>query len=461
MSAHLPDAPASSPLAYNEYPYGKGYSLYVLALLSVLYLFDFMDRMIVSSLFSDLNRDMGVTAAQFGALTGAVHIAIATLAFPVSLLIDRWSRKKTVAMMVIIWAFACLLCAFTGQFWQLLALRFIVGAGEAGYGPGSSTILQNFFPPNKQNSAIGIMQSFGPVGVVCGMIVGGFIAQRWGWRHAFGILVVPGTIAAILVLFLKEPARIAVTRVNQATGEEEAVPLSRIVKKIFQTPTLIYIYLGMAMMLIFSSCVGVWVPSFFRYTEGLGQQAAGVKGGGVMLATAVGAMLGGFIGDRLGAKKSGLPLVFSAVCMVFACAFFVFGFMFAPQTLRYYFMLAGGLFLNAPVGIAFTSIMHTSHQGIRATALGCLIVVQNIFGMAVGATVSGIAAQYSGEIFKTTEAYAALLLQSAEAANNAALAYGIQRAILMMSFSTLIAAVLFFLASRHFAEDCKGAECFD
>ena len=118
------------------YLLSKGYSYYVFALLFLLYMFDYIDRLVVVSLFPFLKRDWGLTDTQCGLLVSAVSWAILVFSFPVSLLIDRWSRKKCIGVMAVLWSLATAACAFAKNFPQLFLSRTAIGIGEAGYAPG-------------------------------------------------------------------------------------------------------------------------------------------------------------------------------------------------------------------------------------------------------------------------------------------------------------------------------------
>lgn len=128
MSIHIPVETTSAQTAEENYPYGKKYSYYVLMLLFVLMAFDIMDRQVITSLFGSLKAEWGLSDKQIGLLMGSVNISIAVLAFPSAFIIDRWSRKNMVGIMAMFWGFATLGCAFTGNYAQLLFLRFLVGA---------------------------------------------------------------------------------------------------------------------------------------------------------------------------------------------------------------------------------------------------------------------------------------------------------------------------------------------
>ena len=88
----------------------KGYRRYVFTLLFLLYFFDYVDRLVVTSLFPFIKADWGISDAQCGMLVSAVYWSIVVFTFPVSILVDRWSRKKTIALMGIMWSLATALC---------------------------------------------------------------------------------------------------------------------------------------------------------------------------------------------------------------------------------------------------------------------------------------------------------------------------------------------------------------
>ena len=91
--------------------------------------------MIVTSLFPYIQKEWGLTDTQAGLLVSVVYWSIVVFVFPVSILVDRWSRKKTIAIMALLWSLATALCAFTKSFPQLLMARSGIGIGEAGYAP--------------------------------------------------------------------------------------------------------------------------------------------------------------------------------------------------------------------------------------------------------------------------------------------------------------------------------------
>ena len=202
------------------YLFSKNYSNYVFMLLFLLYMFDYIDRMVVTSMFTSIERDWGITHTQSGLLVSAVYWAIVLLTFPISILVDRWSRTKTIGVMAIMWSLATALCALTGNFVQLFMARMLIGVGEAGYAPGGSAMISGLYPVDRRARMMGLWNASIPLGSAIGVLLGGIIATKLGWKHAFGIVAVPGMIVAILFLFVKDYKTVdAVIRNFEIIGE--------------------------------------------------------------------------------------------------------------------------------------------------------------------------------------------------------------------------------------------------
>lgn len=123
---------------------------FIFTLLFLLYMFDYMDRLVIVSLFPFLKLEWGITDTQCGLLVSAVYWSILIFTLPVSILIDRWSRIKTIGLMAVLWSAATLACAFTKNFGQLFMARTAIGLGEAGYAPGGTAMISALFPKEKE-----------------------------------------------------------------------------------------------------------------------------------------------------------------------------------------------------------------------------------------------------------------------------------------------------------------------
>ena len=161
---------------------------FAFVLLFLLYMFDYIDRMVIVSLFPFLKAEWQLSDTQCGLLVSAVYWSILLFSFPVSILIDRWSRTKTIGLMSVLWSLATLMCVFTKNFKQLFMARIAIGVGEAGYAPGGTALISALYPPEKRARMLGIWNASIPLGSAVGIAAGGIIAEHFGWRNAFGIV---------------------------------------------------------------------------------------------------------------------------------------------------------------------------------------------------------------------------------------------------------------------------------
>ena len=197
------------------YLFSKKYTNYLFVLLFLLYMFDYADRMVINSMFSFIQEEWHITYTQCGWFISVIYLSIGLLTFPVSILIDRWSRTKTIGIMAIFWSIATALCAITGNYVQLIMARIFIGFGEAGYAPGGSALISGLYPIEKRSKMMGLWNASIPLGSAIGVSMGGIIAQSLGWKHAFGLVAIPGLIVAILFLFVKDYKTIDLSFVNK------------------------------------------------------------------------------------------------------------------------------------------------------------------------------------------------------------------------------------------------------
>jgi MFS family permease len=233
----------------GEFLVPKFHAYYVFVLLFLLYLFDQADRYVITSLFPNFKTEWGITDMQCGLLVSAVYWSLLIFVFPTSLLIDRWSRKHAIGVMAIVWSLASAASAFTRNFTQLFVTRTAIGIGEAGYAPGGAAMISGLFPEKKRSLFLGIWMASVPLGAAAGVMLGGIIATQFGWRHAFGVLAVPGLILGLMFFFVKDYKTVQLTKTEQEVGKEPArvkMKTRDIIKEFSNKPSLMLTYLAFA-----------------------------------------------------------------------------------------------------------------------------------------------------------------------------------------------------------------------
>ncbi len=393
-------------------------------LLFLLYMFDYIDRMVVVSLFPFLKADWGLTDAQCGLLVSSVYWSILVFALPVSVLIDRWSRKKCIGWMSLLWCAATLACAFVRGFPQLLAARTAIGIGEAGYAPGGTAMIAALFPGHRRARMLGIWNASIPLGSAIGIALGGFIAQHWGWRHAFGVVAVPGLLVALAFFFVRDYETVALT--GSAGGDtREPLGWREAAAGLARNKTLMLTNLGFAASVFVTTALLTWLPTYFHRLQGLPMDQAGTKAASVMLLAIVGAPLGGYLADRWFLRRKTARLLFPALSSLATGLILLAAFTLAPGAFQYLVLLACGVTAVAFVPAAVAVTQEVVHPGLRAVALSLNVITQHLLGSALAPTVVGALSD----------------------------AWGIEAALLGLPLFSLAAALLFLTASRFYEQD--------
>ncbi|MFT4714402.1 MAG: MFS family permease, partial [Candidatus Azotimanducaceae bacterium] len=173
---------------------------YVLAVLFVVIMLNFLDRQVISIVAEPIKQEMGLSDKQIGLMTGlSFALFYTTLAIPVALLADRWHRSRIIAIAIGIWSVMTMLCGAASNFVQLFLARVGVGIGESASGPASHSLIADYFPPERRASALGVYGAAVPLGAFIALAGGGWIVENFSWRVAFFIAGVPGIIVALVV----------------------------------------------------------------------------------------------------------------------------------------------------------------------------------------------------------------------------------------------------------------------
>jgi MFS family permease len=183
--------------------------LLVLAMLLLVYTFNFLDRQILGMLAAPIKAELHLTDTQLGALGGiAFALLYSTLAIPLALVADRTSRSWVITISLAIWSLFTALCGLATGFWQLFACRLGVGVGEAGGVAPSYAMIADSFPPRQRGRALAIYSLGIPIGMAAGALLGGVLASAVDWRRAFLAVGIAGLILAPIFRWLvTEPAR--------------------------------------------------------------------------------------------------------------------------------------------------------------------------------------------------------------------------------------------------------------
>jgi len=202
------DAPVPEPKAAQP-PAKGGYRYYVLAVLILVYMLNFLDRQIIGILAAPLKAHFAMSDTQFGLLGGIAFASVySTLAIPLAWLADRFSRVWIMTGALAVWSGFTALCGVAGSFTQLFLFRMGVGVGEAGGVAPAYSLIADYFPPHQRARALAAFAFGIPLGTAAGTLIGGLVAVAYGWQTAFIAVGLLGLIVApVLLLTVRNPRR--------------------------------------------------------------------------------------------------------------------------------------------------------------------------------------------------------------------------------------------------------------
>ncbi len=403
---------------------GKKQSWKVFWLLFLLYMFDYMDRMVIVSLFPFLQQDMGLTDAQCGFLVSAVYWSILIFSFPVSILVDRWSRTKSISIMAALWSMATLACAFTKNFSQLIITRAAIGIGEAGYAPGGTAMLSANFPRKQRARILGLWNASIPLGSALGIGIGGYVAHHFGWRHAFGLVAFPGLILALMFYFVKDYKTIQLTK-KEKTGKQIKMQFIDMARQFTHNKTLLCNNLAFALNVFITTSLLTWLPTYFHRFDNLAMDKAGMKAGSIMVLAIIGAPLGGYLSDQWLKKRENARLLFPAISSILTGILLYIAFAFLQGNAQYMVLFLIGITAVGfvPSGVAVTQ--DVVHPGLCAVSLSLNIIIQHLLGSSLAPIVIGRLSD----------------------------AYGLDTALTILPVFAFLAGILLFIGSFFYKKD--------
>lgn len=200
------------------------YSWYVLGVLVVVYILNFIDRQILSILANDIKADLDLTDADLGFLYGtAFAVFYALFGIPLGRLADSWHRVKLMSAGLALWSVMTAASGFARNGAMLTGARIGVGVGEATASPAAYSLISDLFPKRLRATALAIYSSGLYLGGGLSLLIGGLIVERWnaaypgggplglaGWQAAFMAVGIPGILLALWVATIREPIRGAI-----------------------------------------------------------------------------------------------------------------------------------------------------------------------------------------------------------------------------------------------------------
>lgn len=378
-----------------------------LALLALVYVFSFIDRQVLSILMEPIKQEFGASDTEMGLLSGlAFGLLYAVLGIPVGRLADKYNRRNIVAVCCGFWSLATMACGFATQYWHMLIARMSVAVGEAGGMAPSISAVSDLYPPKMRSFAISLFMMGPNLGTLLGLVLGGMVAQYFGWRAVFLFFGIPGVLLSLIVYFVvKEPVRGGFepekAKPNPSTAAAPRESMLRQVTRLLLIKPLRNVCLACGVAGIAGYGYGVWAPSFFIRTHGMSIAEAGLVFG---IASGFGAVFGamfcGWLSDKLTQRDARWQLglaalgtacaVPSGIAIFFwpATAFWMLGAIKVPHAMV--FALLFGFFASWFATLSYSAISQMVFASERSVAAALLNLFMTLLGVGMGPLVTGM-----------------------------------------------------------------------
>lgn len=407
---------------------------FVLGVLFVVALFNYLDRSLISILQIPIKTELGLSDAELGALTGfSFAVLYAGAAIPIALQVDRRNRTRLLAIGLFVWTALTALTGFATGFIVLAILRMGVALGESVSVPATHSLISDYFPLARRGRALSVWALASPLGVTIGIALGGWLTDLLGWRDSFLAIGLAGFLLVPLVLMLREPARGRFDGVPPAASGAR-MDLIGGVRFLFGIPAFKLLVIATTLHSYTYQSIMMWMPPFLSRTHGLTMTdialwsalMVGVGGG-------LGTLSGGYAIDFLARRDARwyawAPGFMAAILVPFAAVLylveeialvFAFGFL----------SIASASFFIAPVNALAQSMVRADLRGLTAAIL---LVFPTGFGLGLGPLATGGFSDLFAEATASAE-------------------WGLRCALLLALAGSLIAAIVFWRLGARLKE---------
>jgi MFS family permease len=355
--------------------------------------FNFVDRLALGLMLQDIKADLALSDVQLGFLTGiAFALFYSVLGIPIARWADRGNRVTIISITTAVWSVAMALCGLVGNFAQLLLIRVGVAVGEAGCIPPAHSLIADHFDRAERPRAVAIYKMGGPLSVLIGYFLAGWLNEFYGWRLTFVILGLPGlALAALAWLTLREPRSTTTPRAKRAGLISQPQPsLKEVCVTLWANATFRHLTFSYAVVFFFGYGIRLWEPAFFRRSYGL---HTGELGTWLALVAGLGGILGTYLGGALASRHAARNerLQLKLVAAVYAVFGIVSAFIYLSPNYYVAFGLmglatVGGAMANGPL---FATVQTLVPDRMRAVAIAILYLFANLIGMGLGPLAAG------------------------------------------------------------------------
>lgn len=382
------------------------YKNYVLLVLLCVYTFNYLDRQVLSVSLEAIKESLSVSDTQLGLLTGAgFAVCYSLVGIPIARWADRGNRSLIIALALALLGVTVALCSAVTSFSQLLFSRLWVGVAEAGLVPPTLSLVSSYFARSERPRAMAVVLQGGPLSLVLGSIVGGWLTEIYGWRIPFLVVAVPGfLLAAIVRSSLRDPRCCRSVRglpiaprkqvedqAHEFVDSAKRASVANLFAQLWRQRTFRYLLIAFGFDYLCGFGLQQWIPVFFVRVHGM---PTGVLGNWLAvdwgLANAIGTLLGGFITGRTTINAEQRQLRFMTATALAYVLLTAVVLTISSATVALVVMFVATLCNAFAMAPSFALLQSLVPEDSRATAIAGVFLLGNLVGLGLGPLAVGL-----------------------------------------------------------------------
>ena len=376
----------------------RSYTYYVLAVLTLAYAVNVMDRSVLAVLNESIKHEFAISDKLLGVLGGlSFALFYATLGLPIAALADRTSRRSVLAACAALWSGATALCGLATHFWYLVLGRIGTAVGEAGGTPPSHALISDYFPLRERGLALSLYALGVPLGAMLGNAFGGWGNDNFGWRLTFILVGLPGLLVAALVRFtVREPRRGSSDRISVAAAQGETPSLPAALRYLLGRPSFRHMGIAAGLHSLVWYSGSQLNASFLQRSHGMTSGQAGFWLAIFSATATIGTLLGGYLGDKLSTWRADrrwymwVPGYATLAMLPFQFSSYLAGSLWAVVPSFIIMLILGSMFF----GPSFALSQGLATLRTRAVATSVTLFIQTIIGLGLGPFLAGAISDY-------------------------------------------------------------------
>ena len=384
----------------------------------IVYVISFMDRTNIGFAFSGMGHDLHISKTQQGLAGGIFFIGYLFLQIPGGHLAERWSAKKFVGIMVLVWGVLAIASGLVQNFTQLLIVRFLLGVAEGGIWPAILVLISHWFPARERARAYALWMMNIAISSIITAPLSGWILSFGSWRTLFFIEgAFPFLIAAPLwwALISDRPSQASWVGtpereyIEASLARENAdAPHFAGYRSVLRSSVVWRLVLVYFLIQIGFYGLNLWLPHLVKVTTGGSSTLVGVVTAIPYIFAMAGLWLNARSADRTGRYSVHVmgSLTVGAVALVLSVAL---GHHPALSIFLVSLAMAGALAYDGPF---WASASRAVPVGLAGGAMGLINALGNLGGF-VGPYLGGYLQDASGGSFLSTAVVLAIALLAA------------------------------------------------